>query len=105
VIVAAAIISDLTNLLSSPVAFSIAAIGLFVSVFLLRQNDDEGGEAIDIEKMSLVDVNYAVSDYLLALEDENFAKENGGVNAILNELKSKHVDYELQFNSLDDEEE
>ena len=54
----------------------------------------------DEQIAALEAVNEAASDYLLALDNEGFAEENGGADALLQVLREKQYAWEAEFNAI-----
>lgn len=56
------------------------------------------------ELLLLREINEAVSDYLLALEYDEFAAEWGGVEVFLEALRDAQYEWEMEYNTMTDEE-
>ena len=54
------------------------------------------------ELLLLREINEAASDYLLALDNEGFANEFGGVESFLEALRSAQYEWEAEFNHLEE---
>lgn len=55
---------------------------------------------MDKEKEALFDINFALSDFLLALKNPMFAEENGGIEHLFNDLVEAHEEFEQKFNTV-----
>jgi len=61
-------------------------------------------QGVRTEHDALVYVNECFGDYLLGLEISQFADANGGIDGLFETLKRAHLEYEIEFNTYEDDE-